>query len=286
MLSFIRLGAISFILVVTSFLLVHLSSAEEVIDIDKADIPSFEEVDIDEADIDSLLYGLKPPASSSDKKLQDDQQLSPDWDDTHLGQIAQAQAEEKVFPLSGVLSDETSGVGMPREIYVGDVIAYNQYRVSGYVAPFSVSLGKIIGRLDYWTALNAGDVVFIDIGTNKGAKVGDHFSVISNDRLVLDPLERRGFKHEELYKYNEPYRHDLWADGPMFLPNEVGNMVQNIGILKITKTGADKSKAIIQSSNEPIFVGDNLAEFSFERPTMISSVYTPLEKKSRTSNMN
>ena len=58
-------------------------------------------------------------------------------------------------------------------------------------------------------------------------------------------------------------------------------MVQNIGILKITKTGADKSKAIIQSSNEPIFVGDNLAEFSFERPTMISSVYSPLKKNIR-----
>ena len=96
-------------------------------------------------------------------------------------------AGEKPLPTSGVLSDQTVGDGQ-REIYQGDVIAYKQYRASGYVSPSSGSMDNIIGRLGYWTALNEGDVVFIDIGSNKGAKVGDHFSIINKGIFPFDIL--------------------------------------------------------------------------------------------------
>ncbi len=189
-------------------------------------------------------------------------------------------AGEKPLPTSGVLSDQTVGDGQ-REIYQGDVIAYKQYRASGYVSPSSGSMGNIIGRLGYWTALNEGDVVFIDIGSNKGAKVGDHFSIINKDREILDPVERRDFEYEENYRYDKAYRHDLWVASPLFLPMEVGVLVRQVGILKITEISGDKSKATILASNSPISIGDSLEKFSFERPAMISSTYVPATKNIR-----
>lgn len=170
---------------------------------------------------------------------------------------------------------------MAREQYKGDIIAYKQYRASGYVAPYGGSLGSIIGRLGYWTALNTGDIVYIDIGSDKGAKVGDHFSIISKDRSILDPVQRRDFEHEEKYLYDKPYRHDLWVTNPLFLPDELGVLARQVGILKITAISGDKSKAIILSSNSPVSMGDSLEKFSFERPAMVSSSYVPAKKNIR-----
>lgn len=263
MLSLIRLGTISLFLIAASLMLVHLSIADEA-------------GDFDEVAITSLLDGLEPSASSSDVKLQDDNPLGIGLDNIGLGQIAQARADEEPFPLSGVLSEDTF-----REGYDGDIIAFKQYRAAGYVAPFSASLGSIIGRLDYWTALNEGDVVYIDIGTNKGAKLGDRYSIISKDTSLLDPVDRRGFQHEEVYKYNQPYRHDLWIASPLFLPNDVGHRVLQVGILEITQIGADKSEARVLVSTDAIYVGDSLGVFSPERPSMVSATFVPPKKNIR-----
>ena len=216
MLSFIRLGTISLVLVAASFLLVHLSTAEE-----------------------------------------------------------------KTFPSSGVLSEDPPDGTLAREVYEGDVIAYKQYRAAGYVAPFKESLGNIIGKLEYWTALNEGDIVFIDIGSDKGANVGDHFSIISKGRDILDPVKRRDFEHEERYLFDKPYRHDVWVTSPFFLPDEVGPLTLQVGILKITETSGDKSKAVILTANSPIFIGDSLGRFSFDRPAMVANTYVPPRKNIR-----
>jgi hypothetical protein len=196
-------------------------------------------------------------------------------------------ANEMVLPQSGIISDKAVTGSAAREVYRGDIIAYKQYRASGYVAPFSGSLGRIIGKLNYWTALNEGNVVFIDIGTNKGAKVGDHFSIISRDRSVIDPVDIQGFIYntpfhqEEKYLYNEPYRHDLFYSSPLYLPDEVGRLVRQVGILKITETSSDKSKAVILASNDAIYIGDSVGEFSFEKPAMVSTTYIPAKKNIR-----
>ena len=196
-------------------------------------------------------------------------------------------ANERVLPQSGIISEKPVRGGVAREVFEGDIIAYNQYRASGYVAPFSGSLGTIIGKLNYWTALNEGDIIFIDIGTNKGAKVGDHYSIISKDREVIDPVEIDGFiyiqpfEHEELYSYTYPYRHPLFYSSPLYLPNEVGRVIRQVGILKVIETSSDKSKAIILKSNDAIYIGDSLAEFSFEKPKMVSTTYIPTKKNIR-----
>ena len=196
-------------------------------------------------------------------------------------------ANDRLLPQSGIISENQVTGSAAREVYNGDVIAYKQYRASGYVAPFSVSLGRIIGKLNYWSALHEGNVVFIDIGTNKGAKVGDHFSIISKDRSVIDTVEIDGFKYitpfhrEEKYLYDEPYRHELLYSSPIFLPDEVGRVVRQVGILKITETSSDKSKAVILVSNDAIYIGDSVGEFSSERPAMVSSAYIPAKKNIR-----
>jgi len=196
-------------------------------------------------------------------------------------------ADETVLPQSGIISEKPISGSAAREIYEGDIIAYKQYRASGYVAPFSGSLGMIIGKLDYWTALHEGNVVFIDIGTNKGAKVDDHYSIFSRDRSVIDPVEIQGFKYntpfhrEEEYLYDNPYRHELLYSSPLYLPDEVGRVVRQVGILKITETSPDKSKAVILASNDAIYIGDSIGEFSFERPAMVSTTYIPSKKNIR-----
>ena len=196
-------------------------------------------------------------------------------------------ANDRVLPQSGIISENQVTGSAGREVYNGDVIAYKQYRASGYVAPFSGSLGRIIGKLNYWTALNEGNVVFIDIGTNKGAKVDDHFSIISKDRAVIDPVEIQGFKYntpfhrEEQYLFDEPYRHDLFYSSPLYLPEEVGRLVRKVGILKIIETSPDKSKAIILTSSDAIYIGDSVGEYSRERPNMVSTTYVPAKKNVR-----
>ncbi|MGV7220642.1 MAG: hypothetical protein ACQ9MH_03840 [Nitrospinales bacterium] len=196
-------------------------------------------------------------------------------------------ANERVLPQSGILSEKPISGNAARELYEGEIIAFKQYRASGYVAPFSGSLGRIIGKLNYWTALNEGNVVFIDIGTNKGAKVGDHFSIISRDRSVIDPVKIDGLKyirpfhHQEQYLFDEHYRHDLFYSSPLYLPDEEGRLVRNVGILKITETSSDKSKAVILSSNDAIYIGDAVGEFSFEKPAMVSTTYIPAQKNVR-----
>ena len=77
-----------------------------------------------------------------------------------------------------------------------DLYSFNKYRNTGFVVADEPEVGKIIGRVVYWSALNHGDIVFINIGTNQGAKVGDKYSVFSKDRMIVNPVPRRGFRHE------------------------------------------------------------------------------------------
>lgn len=159
-----------------------------------------------------------------------------------------------------------------------DLVAFEQYRNAGFVAADEPSVGSIIGRLDYWTALNVGDIAYIDIGTAKGAKVGDRYSIFSRDRTVRNPVQLREFQHEENYLYNRPYRQDELVAHSYFLPEPIGRVIQHSGILEIVETGLDKSKAIIRKSNEPIFLGYSLSKYSPIKPAMISSNFIPPKK--------
>jgi len=159
-----------------------------------------------------------------------------------------------------------------------DLYSYNRYRNAGFVVADEPDVGKIIGRVEYWSALNQGDIVFINIGTNQGAKVGDKYSVFSKDRMIVNPVQRRGFRHEEPYLYNDPYRKDEWVTHSWFLPDPMGRLVQHSGILEIIETGVDKSKAVILQSNEPINVGFSLAKYSPITHVMVSTNFIPPKK--------
>lgn len=159
-----------------------------------------------------------------------------------------------------------------------DLYSYNQYRNAGFVAADEPEVGKIIGRVEYWTALNQGDIVFINIGTSQGAKVGDKFSVFSKDRMLVNPVKRRGFKHEEVYIHNEPYRKDEWVAHSFFLPAPMGRVIQHSGIIEIIETGIDRSKAVILKSNEVINVGFSLAKYTPIKHVMVGTDFIPPKK--------
>jgi len=159
-----------------------------------------------------------------------------------------------------------------------DIYSYNMYRNAGFVVDDEPEVGKVIGRVGYWSALNHGDIVFINIGTNKGAKVGDKYSVFSKDRMIINPVKRRDFRHEEPYRYNYPYRKDEWIAHSLFLPSPMGRVVQHSGILKIIETGVDKSKAVILKCNEPINVGFSLAKYSPITNVMVTTDFIPPKK--------
>ena len=176
------------------------------------------------------------------------------------------------LPQSGRLSEGTQAEE-PRDLF-----SYNQYRNAGFVVADEPEVGKVIGRVEYWTALNQGDIIFIDIGTSKGAKVGDKYSVFSKDRMLVNPVKRRGFRHEELYMHNDPYKKDEWVAHHFFLPSPIGRVVQHSGIIEIIETGVDKSKAIILKCNELIYVGYSLAKYKPIKHVMVSTDFIPPKK--------
>ncbi|HUU51321.1 MAG TPA: hypothetical protein VMW81_10255 [Nitrospinota bacterium] len=107
------------------------------------------------------------------------------------------------------------------------------YESAGYILPKPDIKNRIVGSLEKKVDLSEQDIVFIDIGKNKGVVIGDQYTVFKIVKSVSHPVSKKG----------------------------IGHLVRILGILDIQVVGEKRSRAIITKSYHPINVNDPIEKY-------------------------
>jgi len=133
---------------------------------------------------------------------------------------------------------------------------------AGYIIPVSSPRGSIIKNLGDHFSFSAGEIVYLNIGTEHGVSKGKLFTVFSKSRSILHPIIK-GDRVEGLPDYQRP----LAEPYPTYFSRSgkhIGTMVEPLGYLEVLESMPGSSKAIVKESYNPIHNGDFVTPY--EKP--------------------
>lgn len=169
-----------------------------------------------------------------------------------LGNNALAQDN---FSSAGSSSVEETGlVSKPLpSVKQYPLLSDDEYKQAGYIVPEVTSLGAIIGTMEDAPYQDVGSTVYINIGSDRGAKIGDRFQVVSREYPVKHPLSRFGVQ-------------------------PLGFLVRVRGFVEVLQTRSDQSMTIVREAYGLIGKGQLLVPFKVEESPKALTDYKPLEK--------
>lgn len=138
----------------------------------------------------------------------------------------------------------------------------NKMKQAGYIIPESSHRGRIIKSLGDHESFGAGEIVYLDIGTEHEISKGKLFTIFSKSRYILHPIIQ-GEKREGIPSYPRP----LAEPYPTYFSRwgkRIGDMVEPLGYLEVLESMPGSSKAIVRESYNPIHVGNFVTPY--EKP--------------------
>ncbi len=135
----------------------------------------------------------------------------------------------------------------------------NTLKQAGFILPETTPVGTIIKSFDNYDSFSTGKIVYLDIGFDSGATKGDKFTIFSKARLIRHPVIK-GKMRESIPDYERP----LAQPYPNYFSRtgkRMGHLIHPLGTLEILEATATSSKAIVQTSYNPIKVGDFVTPF-------------------------
>ena len=138
----------------------------------------------------------------------------------------------------------------------------NKLKQSGFIVPASSPVGTIIKNFSNYNMFSIGEIVYVDIGAERGAKKGDMFTIFSKGRPVLHPV-LKGSKKIGISNYERP----LAQPSPIYntlAGKLVGHLVDPLGTLEIIESQQGSSKAIVREAYAGINNGDYITPY--EKP--------------------
>jgi outer membrane protein OmpA-like peptidoglycan-associated protein len=134
-----------------------------------------------------------------------------------------------------------------------------QLKYEGDLDPFALPNGKTTGRIimsrDFQAFTGTGQEVYLDIGADKGVKVGDYFHITRTyESLLADEADRPSFK--------ATYAEETQANPVKFPSSEMKELPRRtLGTMIILNVHPKSATGMITSSLETIKVGDGVEWF-------------------------
>ncbi|MEE2986419.1 MAG: hypothetical protein VX667_01340 [Nitrospinota bacterium] len=133
-------------------------------------------------------------------------------------------------------------------------------RKAGFIHAVENSIGTIIKHYeDVKDNIAAGEISYIDIGSQDGVEVGDRFTVLSVVREIRHPVETEEkisylpeMSHKAGFKRERIFIHRGTPQGPL---------VKNVGVVEVLELTGEVSKVKVIESFDVIKVGDLLVPF-------------------------
>jgi hypothetical protein len=186
-------------------------------------------------------------------------------------EVAGITSEMNLLPqISGNLRQPNSETGKPwnsNSPHVNDIsiaesrskLPTDPYASAGFISNNMVPVGKVLKLFDNKLATTGPEKLFIDIGRRQGLKLGDKFTVYSEERIIHHPVyglkgdllknvrpSRTGFSHNE-----------LWSS----TGKPLGHQIVIHGILKVTEVGNTTSYAKVLMAYDEINLGALLTPY-------------------------
>lgn len=132
-------------------------------------------------------------------------------------------------------------------------------------------VGYIFGNMYERIVYAAGDIVFIDIGIENGAKVGDKYAIVTLEREVYHPILGKDISSES---DGDGYLNSIKK---LIFPGKkfMGRLVRQWGTVEIIETEAQYSKARVQEAVDRIRDGYRLIPYKDSEIPQLSADYMP-----------
>ena len=185
-------------------------------------------------------------------------------------EVAGITSEMALLPhTSGNLDQPDSETGKPwnsNSAHVSDIslvesrskLPADPYANVGFISSNMVPVGKVLKLFDNKLATTGPEKLFIDIGRRQGLKLGDKFTVYSEERIIHHPVY--GLK-KDLRKYERPrtsFSHnELWSS----TGKPLGYQILIHGILEVTEVGNNTSYAKVLMAYDEINLGALLTPY-------------------------
>ena len=133
-------------------------------------------------------------------------------------------------------------------------------RKAGFIHAVENSVGTIVKHYEeVKDNVAAGEISYIDIGSQDGVEVGDRFTVLSVVREIRHPVETEEkisylpeMSHKAGFKRERIFIHRGTPQGPL---------VKNVGVVEVLELTGEVSKVKVIESFDVIKVGDLLVPF-------------------------
>jgi hypothetical protein len=156
-------------------------------------------------------------------------------------EVAGVTSEMTLLPhTSGNLDQPDSKTGKPwnsNSPHVSDIslaesrskLPADPYASAGFISNNMVPVSKVLKLFDNKLATTGPEKLFIDIGRRQGLKLGDKFTVYSEDRIIHHPIY--GLKKDLWSSTGKPLGHQILIHGILEV-TEVGNNTSYTKVLK------------------------------------------------------
>ena len=185
-------------------------------------------------------------------------------------EVAGITSEMTLLPYnSGSLDQPDSETGKswnPNSAHVSDIalaesrskLPVDPYASAGFISNNIVPVGKVLKLFDNKLATTGPEKLFIDIGRRQGLKLGDKFTVYSEERIIHHPIY--GLK-KDLWKNKRP-RTGLSHNEPWSSTGKpLGHQILIHGILEVTEVGNTTSYAKVLMAYDEINLGALLTPY-------------------------
>ena len=141
------------------------------------------------------------------------------------------------------------------------IVPSNIIKQAGYILTLPESEGSIIDNQAKLERFGAGDLVYIDTGSERSVSPGDRFAIVRHDKFIYHPVIKTSSGFTENLKDLKDYSWESLKDfswGTSDDGKPLGYLVRILGELEVLEVDKDISKALVTESYEDMIIGDRI----------------------------
>jgi hypothetical protein len=123
---------------------------------------------------------------------------------------------------------------------------FHTVKLDPYAPPSGKKTAMIVTTKDFSTVIGAGRIVYVNLGSEQGVRVGDYYRVFRYQGTHIDTLYEIKSTAYSAYGFGSTPVAYAWND----LPRQV------LGEGIVLRTGPNSSTVLLTASGQEIFVGD------------------------------
>ncbi len=146
--------------------------------------------------------------------------------------------------------------------------------LAGFILTEEIGVGSIVKILDNTLVASDNEIIYVDLGLEKGVKKGDRFTVFSNERIIYDFVQATPDHRKQELPFSTDF--DYWGSkrneesrelGEAQLPFDepakkiIGVLVKILGVVEIIEPLDGYSRAEVIRAHNDIQINDSLLPY-------------------------